>query len=61
MYECFHCGQRAVIWDSDFDAEDYGYEDAGIIHQLHCANCGADIQYHIIFGRQEDEGTEVSR
>ena len=23
MYECFHCGERAVIWDSDFDGEDF--------------------------------------
>jgi hypothetical protein len=32
MYECFHCGARAVIWDADFDSEDYGYEPGGIVH-----------------------------
>ena len=26
MYECFHCGARAVIWDSDFDFADFGYD-----------------------------------
>ena len=26
MYECFHCGAGAVIWDSDFMFEDCGYE-----------------------------------
>ena len=23
MYQCFHCGQYAVIWGADFDFEDY--------------------------------------
>lgn len=27
MYECFHCGARAVIWDCDFDFEDFGYKE----------------------------------
>ena len=31
MYECFHCGHRAVIWDSDFEFADYGEEGEGII------------------------------
>lgn len=26
VFECFHCGQRAVIWDCDYDYEDFGYE-----------------------------------
>ena len=34
MYECFHCGARAVIWDADFNFEDYGLEGEGIIHLL---------------------------
>ena len=21
MYDCFHCGNKSVIWDSDFDLE----------------------------------------
>ena len=47
MYECFHCGQRAVLWDGDFDSEDYGWTISGIVHDLHCTNCGAIIQYMI--------------
>lgn len=47
MYECFHCLQKSVIWDSDFDFEDYGYDGEGIVHVCHCANCGADIEYTI--------------
>lgn len=26
MYECFHCGARAVIWDSDYDFDDFALE-----------------------------------
>lgn len=47
MYECFHCGERAVIRDNDFTFEDYGYEGEGIIHACHCCNCGAEITYAI--------------
>jgi hypothetical protein len=54
MFECFHCGARAVIWDADFDTEDYGYERPGIVHDCHCTHCGALIQY-IIFSDDDDE------
>lgn len=47
MYECFHCGSRSVCWDSDFDFEDFGMEGEGIVHVLHCSNCGAEIEYYI--------------
>ena len=47
MYECFHCGARLVVWDADFDSEDYGLEEGGIIHELHCANCGSRITYFV--------------
>lgn len=53
MYECFHCGHRSVIWDSDFTFEDYGYEGEGLIHVLHCSNCGAEIEYSISFEDEE--------
>lgn len=55
MYECFHCLQKSVIWDSDFDFEDYGYDGVGVVHVCHCANCGADIEYRIRTDNQEDE------
>lgn len=47
MYECFHCGEQAVVWDSDYDFSDFGYEGEGIVHILHCSNCGAEIEYDI--------------
>lgn len=59
MYECFHCGKRAVVWDSDFDFSDYGLEGEGIIHVCHCAHCGAEIEYRITISDEvEDENEE---
>lgn len=50
MHECFYCGQRSVIWDADFDFEDYGYEGDGIVSTFHCQNCGAEYEQIIRAG-----------
>ena len=55
MYECFHCGEKSVIWDNDFTFEDFGYEGEGIIHCCHCTNCGAEIEYRILL---DNNGTD---
>lgn len=55
MYECFHCGCRTVIWDNDFTFEDFCYEGEGIVHVLHCCNCGAEIEYSIPIPDEEGE------
>lgn len=55
MYECFHCGQRAVIWQSDFDYEDFGYEGQGIVHICRCANCGCEIEYRVPLDADEED------
>ena len=47
MYECFHCGARSVIWDADFDFEDYGIPGSGVVHACHCTCCGARIEYYV--------------
>lgn len=52
MYECFQCLQKAVVWDADFSPEDYGIEGTGVVHDCHCLNCGAEIQY-IILDKEE--------
>lgn len=31
-------------WEANFDTEDYGIEQPGIVGVYHCPNCGADIQ-----------------
>lgn len=47
MFECFHCGERSVVWDNDFSFEDFCLEGEGIVHVCHCGNCGAYIQYQV--------------
>ena len=56
MYECFHCGHKSVVWDSDFDFEDFGYEGIGIVHCCHCDNCGAEIEYRVLIEEEKEEG-----
>ena len=60
MYECFHCGKRAVIWDCDFSFDEYGDEGDGIYQICHCENCGAEITYRIPFGREDEEQDDDS-
>ena len=47
MFQCFHCLQQSLIWDSDYDFEDFGYEGDGIVQILHCVNCGGEVEYRI--------------
>lgn len=65
MYECFHCGHRAVIWDSDFTLQDvYGEEEEGegLVHFCHCSHCGAEIVYTIRFDQEDiDEAIKKSK
>lgn len=37
---CWFCG-GVLIWQSDFDAEDFGYNRAGLVSILSCSNCEA--------------------
>ena len=37
---CWFCG-KPLIWNSDFDKEDCGYEGEGIVTFLSCSGCGA--------------------
>lgn len=57
-YQCFHCGSNSVMWDNDFDYEDYGLEGEGIVHVCHCANCGAYIEYYVNIGEEKDENIQ---
>lgn len=58
-YQCFHCLQDTVCWDSDFDFSDYGLEGEGVVHVCHCSNCGAEIEYHVPTGDKEEDPDEV--
>lgn len=54
MFECFHCGERAVIWQNDYTFEDYGIEGDGVVHDLRCSECGAVITYEVPIGEDGD-------
>lgn len=57
-YQCFHCLKNAVSWDSDFNPEDMGYDDEeGVIHILHCSNCGTEIEYRVFNRKEEEDAT----
>jgi hypothetical protein len=58
MFECFNCLARAVIWDADFDFDDFGYEGTGVVHICHCSNCGAEIEYRVPLSVDDEEVTE---
>ena len=55
MYQCFHCLAYAVVWNSDFDFDDLGYEGEGVVHFCHCENCGAEIEYIVRTDEKENE------
>lgn len=55
MFECFNCGEKAVLWMNDWTFEDYGMEGEGLIHVLRCTNCGARITYEVPDCKDEAE------
>ena len=44
---CWYCGGK-LIWGSDHDAEDLGYDLPGMITHLHCSNCNAQVEYVLL-------------
>lgn len=54
-FECFHCGERTLIWGGDHTFEDYGIEGEGIVQNLHCENCGADVMYYVSMEEDDEE------
>ena len=60
MYECYYCGKRAVIWQNDYDYEDFECEGEGIVQTYHCTHCGAEIDCRIpIHTADEDIDPEL--
>ena len=51
MFECFHCGCRTVIWDCDYNYEDFGYEGDAI----------SSVYYGKQYYFREDNGLIYSR
>lgn len=53
MHECFYCGCRSVIWDNDFNFEDFCYEGDGVVGIYHCTKCGAEYECKISVDNSE--------
>ena len=51
--KCFFCGSN-LIWQNDFDTEDYGIEQEGIVTVLLCSGCGATWEGVQIFENMEE-------
>ena len=39
---CWHC-KAELIWNSDFNFEDYGLEGEGIVTHLSCPECPVNV------------------
>lgn len=55
---CFHCGGQ-LIWQSDYMADECGYDTYGIVHILYCPSCGAEVEYMIPM-EEPNDGTDAS-
>lgn len=53
MGRCFVCNTE-VIWQNDFDAEDVGYTEPGIIQYFTCPKCGAEYEVFEPFEKEEE-------
>lgn len=55
MFECFHCLHKALVWQCDYNFEDFGYDGEGIVHILTCSYCGAEVEYRVSIPEENDE------
>lgn len=44
FFYCPVCGRKAAVWQSDFNADEVGYDFEGITHFYSCSNCKAEIE-----------------
>lgn len=44
---CIHCAQDKLVWDGDFLARDFGYEEEGSLLVFHCMSCGARYEVFV--------------
>jgi len=42
---CWYCGNE-MIWNCDFDFDDYGIEGKGIVTTLSCPQCEATAEFY---------------
>lgn len=52
---CPRCGKE-LIWNSDFDSEDIGCPDNGIVTYYSCT-CGVSVEVFVPFENDDEEPT----
>ena len=43
--KCYHCNNK-LIWNSDFDYEDFGLDGEGVVTSLSCSKCNAYVEVY---------------
>lgn len=59
FFYCPVCGCRTALWQSDYDAEDVGYEQPGIVQMFTCVHCHAEIEAYTPLTPDEAADTEA--
>lgn len=51
------CGMcySPLIWQCDYDFEDFGYEGEGIVGCAVCSGCGAEVEFRLKTNEEEQE------
>lgn len=52
---CWYCGEDTLIWGGDNDLNDVYGEGEGIITNLTCSNCGAEVTYELRDDSEDDD------
>ena len=53
MFKCI-CGTE-MIWGSDFDFADYGYDEDGVVSYYSCPNCECSMEFFMPCKPANDE------
>lgn len=47
--KCWHCREE-LIWQGDFNFEDYGFDGEGVVTALSCSSCEAEVEVYLATG-----------
>lgn len=54
--KCWFCGET-LIWQNDYDFEDYGLSEEGIVTVLYCPKCDSIWEGYLKLEKDGDNGT----
>lgn len=59
--KCWHCNSN-IVWNSDYDFEDLGYDGDGIVSILTCSNkkCGAEYECRLPLKKEKEKNINKS-